>query len=53
MKKKFRIEITEILQRVVEIDAESIEIAIETITQQYKSEEIVLDYSDFIEYTIG
>ena len=53
MKQKFRIEITEILQRVVEIDAESIEIAIENITQQYKSEEIVLDYSDFLEYTIG
>ena len=53
MNKTFRIEIIEILQRVVEIEAKSIEIAIETITQQYKSEEIILDYSDFLEYTIS
>jgi hypothetical protein len=50
--KKFKIEITEILQRVVEIEAENVDIAIESITQKYKSEEIVLDYADFLEYMI-
>ncbi|MDO9152282.1 MAG: DpnD/PcfM family protein [Paludibacter sp.] len=51
-KKKFKIEITEILQRVVEIEAENIDIAIENITQKYKSEEIVLDWNDYIEANI-
>lgn len=51
-KKKFKIEIVEILQRVVEIEAESVDTAIETITQKYKSEEIVLDWNDFIETNI-
>lgn len=51
-KKKFEIEITETLQRVVEIEAESVDIAIETITQKYKSEEIVLDWNDFFETNI-
>lgn len=50
---KFKIEITEILQRIVEIEAESVDIAIETATQKYKSEEIVLDWNDFIEYRIS
>ncbi len=51
-KKKFKIEIVEILQRVVEIEDESVDTAIEDITQKYKSEEIVLDWNDFIETNI-
>jgi hypothetical protein len=52
MKKLFKIEITETLQRVVEVEALNIETAIEMITQKYNSEEIVLDYSDFLDSTI-
>ncbi|MDR3653430.1 MAG: DpnD/PcfM family protein [Paludibacter sp.] len=48
----FKIEITEILKRVEEIESESIELAIQLITQKYISEEIVLDSSDFIEHQI-
>jgi hypothetical protein len=49
---KFRIEITEILQKVVEVEALSIESAFEVVELIYKSEEIVLDNSDFVEYKI-
>lgn len=51
-KKKFNFEITEILQRIVEIEAEDVEIAIELIEQKYKSDKIVLDWNDFIETNI-
>ena len=48
----YKIEITEILRREVEIEAENIDSAIQIITEKYKSEEIVLDSSDFVEYKI-
>lgn len=51
-KSKFKIEITEVLKRVVEIKAENVDIAFETVTQKYKSEEIILDWNDFIETNI-
>lgn len=47
-KKTYQVEITETLQRVVEVEAESEEEAIETIEEQYRDEEIVLDYNDFM-----
>ena len=46
--KKFIIEITETLQRQVEIEAESKETAMSTIRNQYSKQEIVLDSSDYI-----
>jgi len=49
----YRIEITEILKKEIEIEAENIDNAIQIITEKYKSEEIVLDSSDFVEYKIG
>ncbi|MEI6554104.1 MAG: DpnD/PcfM family protein [Paludibacter sp.] len=48
----YKIEITEILRREVEIEAENIDSAIQIINEKYKSEEIVLDSSDFVEYKI-
>jgi len=48
-KKKFEIEITEILSRVVDIVAESRIDAISRIHEKYIKTEIVLDYNDFIE----
>ena len=49
----YRIEITEILKKEIEIEAENIDNSIQIITEKYKSEEIVLDSSDFVEYKIG
>ena len=44
---KFDIVIEEKLKRVVSIDANSRDEAIEKIEELYKKEEIILDYSDF------
>lgn len=43
----YNIEIEETLQRVVSIEAESKEEAIKIAKEQYRNEEIVLDYNDF------
>lgn len=51
-KKIYQVEITETLQRVIEVEAESEEDAIEMIEEQYKDEDIVLDYSNFMGYDI-
>lgn len=45
---KFQIQITEMLQRLVEVDAESTEEAETIVRKQYRSELIVLDSSDFV-----
>jgi hypothetical protein len=47
MKKFYKIEIEELLQRVVEIEAENIEQAIDITKEKYKNEEYVLDENDF------
>lgn len=44
--KKFNIEIEELLQRVIEIEAENKEMAIRLAEKKYKNEEIVLDSED-------
>ena len=50
MKEKFfKVEITETLQRTVEIKAESEQSAIEKVKDMYRNEDIVLGYEDFIE----
>lgn len=46
--KKFIIEITETLQRQIEVEAESKDTAMSTIRNQYSKQEIVLDSSDYI-----
>jgi len=44
---KINIEIREVLSRIVTVDAESKEDAIEQVENMYNNEEIVLDYADF------
>jgi len=50
--KIFQVQIVEVSNKVVEVEAENIENAIQIITEKYKSEEIVLDSTDFVEYKI-
>lgn len=49
----FKIEIREVLSRIVEIEAATPEQAIELATTQYKDGEIVLDFNDYIEHEIS
>lgn len=44
---KIDIKVTEVLSRIVSVEANSIEEAIEFVEKMYNKEEIVLDYSDF------
>ncbi|MDD1610701.1 MAG: DpnD/PcfM family protein [Methylococcaceae bacterium] len=48
----YTIEITETLQRIVEIEAASLDNAIAEIRKQYEDEEIILDSSDCVETDI-
>ena len=50
--KQFEIEIEEILQRVINVDADSEEEAIRIVKEKYRNEEIVLDELDFKEVNI-
>lgn len=50
---KFNIEITETLQKVVEVEAESLTEAITKVAVDYGGGEIVLEAEDFKEYKIG
>ena len=45
--KKYRIEVLEILSRIVEVEASDAEEAIEKVRQKYRKCEIVLDDSDY------
>lgn len=49
----YTIEITEILQRIVEVEAASLDDAISEIRKQYKNEEIILDSGDCVETDIS
>lgn len=51
--KTYEIEITETLQRVVEIEANSESEAYNIVNQKYKNEEIVLNDSDFVNTDIS
>lgn len=44
---QYKIEISERLSRVIDIDANSLEDAIAIAQQMYKKEDIVLDWADF------
>lgn len=46
---KFKIEITETLQRTIEVEASSQEQALKHIREQYASGEIVLDSNDYVD----
>lgn len=51
--KKYKFNIEEVLNKEVIVEAESFEKAMKKINNLYKDEEIVLDYEDFIVYTIN
>ena len=51
--KKYRIEVTEVLNRIVETEAESEDAAVEKIRKMYRNCEIVLDASDYVETEIS
>ena len=44
---KFNVQVKEILRRVVEVEAETLEDAINIVDEMYQNEEIVLDADDF------
>ena len=46
--KKYRIEVTEVLSRIVEIAAKDEESAITTVKAMYRNCDIVLDASDYV-----
>ena len=47
--KTYKIEVKETLSRIIEIDANSIDEALEDVQKIYKKEEIILDSDDFYE----
>lgn len=48
-KKKFTVEVTETLQRRVEVEAEDEKSALDIALNMYREEEIVLDYNDYVD----
>ncbi len=50
--KKYKIEVTETLQRVVDIEANDYDEALTKIREQYRQEKIVLDWEDFVDVKI-
>ena len=50
---KYRFNIEEILNKEVTVEAEDFEQAMKIINKLYRAEEIVLDYDDFVGYTIN
>ena len=50
---KYRFNIEEILNKEVTVEAEDFEQAMKIINKLYRDEEIVLDYYDFVGYTIN
>ena len=51
--KKYKFNIEEVLNKEVIVEAENFEEAMKTINKLYRDEEIILDYDDFVEYTIN
>ena len=50
---KYRFNIEEILNKEVTVEVENLEEAMKIINKLYRDEEIVLDYDDFVGYTIN
>ena len=50
---KYRFNIEEILNKDVTVEADDFEQAMKIINKLYRDEEIVLDYDDFVGYTIN
>ena len=49
----YRVIVRETLQRVLEIEAPSAEMAVETVEGLYQQEMVVLDYADFLDFEIS
>ena len=45
----FNIEITETLQKIIEIEADNEEDALHKVMKMYKNEEVILDYDNFVD----
>jgi hypothetical protein len=45
---KYEVEITETLQRIVEVEASTLDEAVSQVRERYKREEIILDSGDFV-----
>ena len=50
---KFRVEITEILSRIVELEADNEEDAVDIVRRKYRSCDIILDSSDYVDTEIS
>ena len=50
---KYRIEVTEVLSRIVEAEAENEDDAVEMVRQMYRNCDLVLDASDYVETEIS
>ena len=50
---KYKVEITETLQKVIEVEAKSLSDAITKVATDYDDGEIVLDAMDFVGYGIN
>lgn len=50
---KYRFNIEEILNKEVTVEADDFEQAMKIINKLYRDEEIILDYDDFVGYTIN
>ena len=50
---KYKFNIEEVLNKEVTVEAKSFEEAMKIINKLYRDEEIVLDYDDFVGYTIN
>ena len=50
---KYTVEITETLSRIIEIDADSEELAVEQVRLMYQNCDIILEASDYIETEIS
>lgn len=51
--KKYRIEVKELLSRIVETEADNEEDAVEMVRQMYRNCDIVLDASDYVDTEIS
>ena len=50
---KYRINVTEVLSRIIETEAENEDDAVEMVRQMYRNCDIVLDASDYVETKIS
>ncbi len=51
-KRKIKVEVTEILQRIIEVEATSDYEALDMVIKKYEEQKIVLDWGDFTDKEI-